>query len=189
MDAAGIDMAIVSLTCPNVYWGTEATSCEAARESNDSMAAAQKRWPDRIRWFTSLPWEYPARAIDELAPQLRRRRGRRHGAGQHRRPQPYRSARSRRSGGEIDRRALPVLVHPTDLPGIDADGHEAIRPELVGRLHRRHHAGVHPHHLRRIPRSLSEPEADRLARRRRAALSGRPLRQGRRGGDSRRGGG
>ena len=42
MDAARIDMAIVSLTCPNVYWGTEDVSCEAARESNDSMAAAQK---------------------------------------------------------------------------------------------------------------------------------------------------
>ena len=66
MDAAKIDMAIVSLTCPNVYWGGEAISCEAARESNDSMAAAQKKWPDRIRWFTSLPWEYPARAVEEL---------------------------------------------------------------------------------------------------------------------------
>ena len=40
MDGAGIDMAIVSLTCPNVYWGGEAISCEAARDSNDSMAAA-----------------------------------------------------------------------------------------------------------------------------------------------------
>ncbi len=30
------------------------------------MAQAQSTYPDRIRWFTSLPWEYPARAIDEL---------------------------------------------------------------------------------------------------------------------------
>lgn len=66
MDAAHIDMAIVSLTCPNVYWGGQDVSLEAARESNDSMAAAQKRWPDRIRWFTSLPWEYPRLAVDEL---------------------------------------------------------------------------------------------------------------------------
>ena len=66
MDAGHIDTAIVSLTCPNVYWGTEDISCEAARESNDSMAAAQKRWPDRIRWLTSLPWEYPRRALGRL---------------------------------------------------------------------------------------------------------------------------
>ena len=60
MDAAGIDISIVSLTCPNVYWGDEDVSCRAARESNDTMAEAQSTYPDRIRWFTSLPWEYPA---------------------------------------------------------------------------------------------------------------------------------
>ena len=71
MDAAGVDMAIVSLTCPNVYWGTQETSCAAARESNDSMAEAQKKYPDSIRWFTSLPWEYPAAAVEELRRYLR----------------------------------------------------------------------------------------------------------------------
>ena len=66
MDAAGIDISIVSLTCPNVYWGNEDISCRAACESNDTMAEAQARYPDRIRWFTSLPWEYPERAVQEL---------------------------------------------------------------------------------------------------------------------------
>ena len=42
MDAAGIDVSIVSLTCPNVYWGGEDVSSEAARESNASMAEAQR---------------------------------------------------------------------------------------------------------------------------------------------------
>ncbi len=32
MDEAGIDLSIVSLTCPNVYWGGEDVSCRAARE-------------------------------------------------------------------------------------------------------------------------------------------------------------
>ena len=68
MDEAGIDVSIVSLTCPNVYWGGEAVSCAAARESNASMAEAQRTYPDRIRWFASLPWEYPDRAVEELAP-------------------------------------------------------------------------------------------------------------------------
>ena len=118
MDAAGIDISIVSLTCPNVYWGTEEISCRAARESNDTMAQAQSTYPDRIRWFTSLPWEYPARAIEELD----------------------RTCRNGASGvmvlanisgrsltdpmfapiwAEIDKRGLPVLVHPTDPPGVD----------------------------------------------------------------------
>jgi hypothetical protein len=83
MDAAGIDVSIVSLTCPNVYWGGEAVSSEAARESNASMAEAQRVHQDRIRWFASLPWQYPARAVerDGLAAPGPRRRGI---AGEHR---------------------------------------------------------------------------------------------------------
>jgi aminocarboxymuconate-semialdehyde decarboxylase len=119
MDAAGIDLAIVSLTCPNVFWGGEAVSREAARESNASMAAAQTTWPDRIRWLASLPWEYPEAAIEEL------RRSRDAGAvgvmmlaniaGA-----SLTDARFAPVWAEIERLRLPVLVHPTDLPGIEA---------------------------------------------------------------------
>lgn len=116
MDEAGIDMSIVSLTCPNVYWGTEETSVLAARESNDSMAEAQAKYPKRIRWFTSLPWEYPRRAVEEL-----RRSCDRGAVGV--------MVLANVSGSsltdpffapiweEIDHRGLPVLVHPTDPPG------------------------------------------------------------------------
>jgi aminocarboxymuconate-semialdehyde decarboxylase len=118
MNEAGIDISIVSLTCPNVYWGNEDTSVRAARESNDTMAQARTTWPDRIRWFTSLPWEYPARAVEELE----------------------RTVKNGASGvmvlanvagrsltdpffapiwKAIDDHALPVLVHPTDPPGAD----------------------------------------------------------------------
>ncbi|HPF45834.1 MAG: amidohydrolase [Alphaproteobacteria bacterium] len=116
MDATGIDISIVSLTCPNVYWGGEEISCKAAVASNDSMVEAQNKYPDRIRWYTSLPWEYPERAVKELE----------------------RSCALGASGvmvlaniagrsltdpifapiwTEIDRRGLPVLLHPTDPPG------------------------------------------------------------------------
>jgi aminocarboxymuconate-semialdehyde decarboxylase len=121
MDRHGIDISIVSLTCPNVYWGDEATSVLAARESNDAMQSAQARWPDRIRWFTSLPWEHPEAAIRELE-------------------------RTRANGAvgvmvlgniagrslidplfapvwqAIDAAAMPVLVHPTDPQGAEAMG-------------------------------------------------------------------
>ena len=66
MDAAGVDLAIVSLTCPNVYWGGEAVSLQAARIMNDSMARGQAEHPARIRWMASLPWEYPDQALGEL---------------------------------------------------------------------------------------------------------------------------
>jgi aminocarboxymuconate-semialdehyde decarboxylase len=118
MDAAGIDVSIVSLTCPNVYWGDEGISCRAARESNDTMAEAQSTYPDRIRWFTSLPWEYPQRAVEELERTcangavgvmvLANVAGR-----------SLTDPLFAPIWAEIDRRGLPVLVHPTDPPGVD----------------------------------------------------------------------
>jgi aminocarboxymuconate-semialdehyde decarboxylase len=121
MDRYGIDISIVSLTCPNVYWGDEATSVLAAQESNDAMQAAQARWPDRIRWFTSLPWEYPERAVQELERTCAR------GAvgvmvlgniaGRSLTDPLFAPV-----WAAIDAHALPVLVHPTDPLGAEAMG-------------------------------------------------------------------
>ena len=66
MDKCGVDVCVVSLTCPNVFWGGPNVSLEAARIMNDDMAAAQRAHPDRLRWFASLPWQYPERALAEL---------------------------------------------------------------------------------------------------------------------------
>ena len=118
MDQAGIDVSVVSLTCPNVYWGGEAVSCEAASEANDNVADAQSRYPDRVRWFASLPWEYPQRAVEELERSCAK------GAvgvmvlanvaGKSLTDPMFAPV-----WAEIDKRALPVLVHPTDPPGVD----------------------------------------------------------------------
>ncbi len=67
MDKAGVDLAIVSLTCPNAYWGGREISIKAAQLVNDSMAEQQTARPDRIRWFASLPWQYAEDAKAELA--------------------------------------------------------------------------------------------------------------------------
>jgi aminocarboxymuconate-semialdehyde decarboxylase len=124
MDTAGIDVAIVSLTCPNVYWGDAATSTLAARESNDSMAQAQATYRGRIRWFASLPWEYPEQAVAELR--------RCHASGA-----VGVMVLGNIAGRDlidplfapvweaIDALALPVLVHPTDPQGAE---HMAIGP-------------------------------------------------------------
>jgi aminocarboxymuconate-semialdehyde decarboxylase len=118
MDRAGIDLSIVSLTCPNVYWGGEEVSIAAARESNDSMGEAERAYPGRIKWFTSLPWQYPEPAVEEL-----RRTADLGAAG----VMVLANVAGRsltedafaRIWSEIDRRALPVLVHPAEPPGAD----------------------------------------------------------------------
>src|ERR1700754_4246558 len=67
MDDAKVDVAIVSLTCPNCFFGDRAISLKAAQIVNDSMAEQQRARPDRIRWMASVPWQYPADAGAELA--------------------------------------------------------------------------------------------------------------------------
>ena len=119
MDKSGIDVGVVSLTCPNVYWGGEEVSVQAAREANDNVAEAQSRYPDRIRWFASLPWEYPQRAVEELERSCAQ------GAvgvmvlanvaGKSLTDPMFAPIWK-----AIDDRKLPVLVHPTDPPGVDA---------------------------------------------------------------------
>ena len=112
MDKAKVDVAIVSLTCPNVYWGGEEISLRAAQVMNDSMAEAQDAYPERIRWLASLPWQYPTRALQELL------RARERGAvgvmvlsnigGK-----PLTDSAFEPIWQAIDEAALPVLIHPT----------------------------------------------------------------------------
>ncbi len=117
MDRARVDVAIVSLTCPNAYFGDADTSLKAAQLVNDSMAEQQRARPDRIRWLASLPWQYPERALPELERCLAA------GAvgvmviatidGEH-----LTAPRFAPIWEAIDRHALPVLLHPGTPPGV-----------------------------------------------------------------------
>jgi len=84
---------------------------------NDDMAQQQNIYPDRIRWFATLPWQYPQKAIAEL-------------------DRAYEKGASgvfvaANVGGvsltdpsfvpiwdAIEKKAMPVLVHPTAPPGV-----------------------------------------------------------------------
>jgi len=121
MNEAKVDIAVVSLTCPNVFFGTGDTSLSAAVEVNDSQAAAQTQYPDRIRWFASLPWQFPNLALAELERCLAK------GAvgvvvlgniaGK-----PLTDPLFAPVWEAIDRKSLPVFIHPTAPPGIGEMG-------------------------------------------------------------------
>lgn len=66
MDAAGIDMQILSLNSPGVEQAEpdEAVSC--ARDANDILAEAIERHPTRFAGFASLPIQSPNEAAKEL---------------------------------------------------------------------------------------------------------------------------
>lgn len=116
MDKAGVDLAIVSLTCPSVYWGGEDASSANAAAMNDLMAHQQSRFPDRIRFFASLPWQYPGRAVAELQRALSI------GAvgvfvSANIDEESLTAPRFAAVWQAIDDHALPVLVHPTAPQG------------------------------------------------------------------------
>ena len=121
MNRVGIDVAVVSLTCPNVYWGGAKVSLKAAQVMNDEMAQARRTWPDRIQWFCSLPWQYENAALAELKCSLK--------AG------ACGVLVLANIGGKsltdpafakiwkaIDAAQLPVLIHPTAPPGVKEMG-------------------------------------------------------------------
>jgi predicted TIM-barrel fold metal-dependent hydrolase len=71
MDAAGIDVQVLSLTGPGTEQ-LEATEAVAlAREANDLLAEAVRRHPSRFAGFAALPTAAPDTAADELERTIR----------------------------------------------------------------------------------------------------------------------
>jgi aminocarboxymuconate-semialdehyde decarboxylase len=84
---------------------------------NDDMAAARTAHPDRIRWFASLPWQYPELALPELE------RATKAGASgvmvlANIGGMPLTDPAFASIWAAINAKALPVLVHPTAPPGV-----------------------------------------------------------------------
>lgn len=116
MDAAGIDVAIVSLTPPNAYFGNAQSSMQAAQLMNNAMAEQQTSHPDRIRWFVSLPWQYELLARQELERCMQS------GAVgvvvlANINGESLTDAKYEKIWQAINERELPVLIHPATPPG------------------------------------------------------------------------
>jgi aminocarboxymuconate-semialdehyde decarboxylase len=117
MDEAGVDLALISLSSPNVFLVEREHSVKAARAANDDFAAAAAKYPARIRWMASLPWNFAPEAVAEL------RRAKDAGAvgicmltniaGN-----ALTEAQYQPIWAKIESLGLPVFVHPT-LPKVD----------------------------------------------------------------------
>jgi len=128
MDAAGIDVAVLSLSTPNVFFLPPERQPELARRMNDAYAAAVAAHPDRIRAFASIPMDQPDAALAELHRAVGELRmngvillsnigGR-----------PLTDPAYRPFLAEADRLRLCILLHPM-LP---AAGQEALREFVLG---------------------------------------------------------
>lgn len=66
MDAAGIDIQVLSLTSPGVQQMEAAEAVATAYEQNDYLADRVNQYPDRFAGFAALPTPVPDRAAKEL---------------------------------------------------------------------------------------------------------------------------
>jgi predicted TIM-barrel fold metal-dependent hydrolase len=71
MDAAGIDIQVLSLTSPGTEQLEAADGITTAREANEFLAAAVKRNPTRFAGFAALPTASPDKAAEELERMVR----------------------------------------------------------------------------------------------------------------------
>src|SRR6201996_4289187 len=66
MDATGVDVQILSLTSPGVQVFDAATAVSLARSSNDQLAEAVRRHPDRFAGLAAVAPQNPAETAREL---------------------------------------------------------------------------------------------------------------------------
>lgn len=71
MDAAGIDVQVLSLTAPGTEQLEATEAVTVAREANDFVANAQEQYPKRFAAFAALPTAAPDRAPAELQRTVR----------------------------------------------------------------------------------------------------------------------
>jgi predicted TIM-barrel fold metal-dependent hydrolase len=71
MDAAGIDMQVLSLNSPGVEQAEAAEQLSVAVDSNDFVLETVKKYPKRFAAFAALPTAAPDKAADELERRVR----------------------------------------------------------------------------------------------------------------------
>jgi predicted TIM-barrel fold metal-dependent hydrolase len=71
MDAAGIDMQVLSLNSPGVEQAETEEAVSVARNANDFLGEVTKKYPKRFAGFAALPIQAPDKAAEELERTVR----------------------------------------------------------------------------------------------------------------------
>jgi len=66
MDRVGIDVEVISLSTPNIFFADESRQPEVAKTLNDAYAELIAKHPKRFKGFASIPMDAPDQALKEL---------------------------------------------------------------------------------------------------------------------------
>lgn len=132
MDASGIDMQVISLSTPQLYFLKDEACVDMAQLTNDHLAGIVQEYPDRFRALASVPLtadidaavvEYVRCAEDLVMPGFL--------IGANVDGAPIDDARFAPLYEEANRRGAIMFIHPMVPPGIEAMNDYALAP-LVG---------------------------------------------------------
>lgn len=132
MDRSGIDVQVVSLSVPNVFFAEEAWEAEIAREANDAYAELVARHPRRFKALASIPMSVPDQALKELARALDELKLQGVLLLSHIRGKPLTDRTFRPFFEEANRRRLFVLIHPMLPVGMSEQLKDYVLGPLVG---------------------------------------------------------
>jgi aminocarboxymuconate-semialdehyde decarboxylase len=118
MDQVGVQLELLSYTCPNCYWAEGALAGEVARVMNDNLAEVCARWPNRYRGLASIPLQNAELSLRELERALDQLGlvGLIILANVNEIPLDHPDFEP--VWAELNRRRVPTLLHPTASPGV-----------------------------------------------------------------------
>lgn len=131
MDRVGIDVEVVSLSTPNVFFAPAERQPDVARMVNDAYAELISRHPDRFKGFASIPMDAPDEALKELHRALDELRLNGVILISNIQGRPLTSPQYRPFFEEANRRKLCIFLHPM-LPASPEPYRQYVLGPLVG---------------------------------------------------------
>lgn len=131
MDRVGIDVEVLSLSTPNVYFAPPDRQADVARLTNDAYAELIDEHPTRFKAFASIPMDDPDAALRELERALDVLKLQGVVVLSNINGRALTDARYRPFFQECDRRAACVFIHPM-IPVNAGDFAEYVLGPIVG---------------------------------------------------------
>lgn len=131
MDEAGVDIQVLSLSSPNVYYTDDDNSLTLARMVNDRLSQAARQHPDRLMTFASVPMGNADYAIQELHRAIDDLGMNGVILGTNIAGKPLNSPEFLPFYAEANRMRLTIFLHPMPPVGIEAMGEYGLAP-LIG---------------------------------------------------------
>jgi aminocarboxymuconate-semialdehyde decarboxylase len=131
MDRVGIDVEVLSVSTPNVYFAEGPEQADVARRVNDAYAELIAKHPKRFKAFASIPMDAPDAAFEELHRALRELRMNGVVLLSNVRGRPLTSPEYRPFFEEANRMKLCIFIHPM-LPAAAEQFNEYVLGPLVG---------------------------------------------------------